>query len=236
MNRPCLVVVAVIVLTLSLSACRCSTTPEATEAPPTATPTEEPIEPTEVPTEPPTETPEPTNTPEPTDTPPPTRSSAPQGSGQGPGAVWLPPIEAATLTLGAYEAILGTADELQIEGITGAEAFDEFLSEAVMLKAVGDTVAEWAPTEDQVHYKDALQGYISGAQEALGQWLDEEITPAEVRGLLESDYDALGDMTQGIVLAANQDGLELGAIEATLDELSRALEAAFGEGITIPLP
>jgi hypothetical protein len=152
------------------------------------------------------------------------------------GEVWLPPIEAATLTLGAYDAILQTADELQIEGITGDEALEELLSEAVMLKAVGDTLAEWIPAEGQAEYKADLQERVSRAQDVLGQWIGGEIAPEEVRGLLESDHNALGDMTQGILQAANQDGLPLGDLEATLDELSGVLEEAFGEGINIPLP
>jgi len=231
------IVLAAIMLALATMACGGGKTPEATEERPTAVPTATATaEPTETPTRPPTQTPEPTDTPEPMDTPLPTQvapSSVSLGELEG---TWEPAIGTAALVQGAYEAILKTAEDIQAGEIDSAEVSDELLAEAIVLKAVQDTLAEWNPPEDMVDYKEELEGYVAKGQEILSQWFDEEITPVEVEDFLASDYEDLAQMVQDAVRQAELDGLAMEDIEAMLDELSASIEENLDIEVTVPLP
>ena len=224
-KRVWLLVLAALMLTLTTLACGgADSTPELTtmlEQADTPEPTAI-LESTDTPE--PTSAPEPTNTSEPTNTLEPTPIVEPPISMEDLEEKWHTPLYAAALTVGAYESLLNTAEKRQAEEIDGMTALGELIGTGVILKTVEDTLPEWEPSRDQIEHKAAIQNYIDAAQEVIGQWLDKEITSADVPGLLEDSYSASQDTLQSVLLAMEDDGLSEHDIEFMLDELSQALD------------
>jgi hypothetical protein len=211
---------AVAMLALAVLACGevASPTPE----PPAAS------EEAEVPE--PTTTPEATGTPEPTDTPEPTEIPQPALPVADLEQKWKSLLYMASMTSGACDMLIETAGKVQAGEIDGLDAWGEVMTAGILLKAVEETLDEWEPTPDQVSYKADIQGCVSTAQEVVGQWLDDEITSADVPGLLEDTCAASRATVEDVIAAMRDDGLSEGEIAALLDELVQTFETVGEEG------
>ena len=152
------------------------------------------------------------------------------------GGAWGPAIGSASLIQGVYQAILETTGELEAGTMADEEALEELLAQALVLEGVEQVLGAWDPSDVQLAYKEELEGLLAQAQGALVGLIDEELTALEVTELLEVDLDTLSQTTQDILKAANLDGVEIGAIQETLDEISASIEEILDVKINIPLP
>jgi hypothetical protein len=259
MRRYVLISCAVL-LSLFLVACSLLGRPISKEPTATPTPTESPAEPS--PTH--TPTPAPTATPEPTDTPP-AESAEAGGEGGGEAAgeegvvadpeapvvapvvgseiligevegSWGPAIGSASLIQGVYQAILETAAAVEAGTLTDEEALEELLAQALVLEGVEQTLGGWDASDIQLEYEEELETLLAQAQGALAGLIDEELTPLDVTELLEVDLETLSQTTQEILEAASLDGVEVGDIQETLDQISDSIDEILDVEINIPLP
>jgi hypothetical protein len=211
-----LMLLTVLVLSLCLS-CK-QPIPEPSPVLPTniSTPTDRPT-PTNTLT--PTYTPIPTNTPVPTNTPKPT--IPPEELKE----KWRIPFRAATLTFGAYKYLFELVDKLQAGEIDDTATLGQMIGPGILLMATDGILTEWEPTPDQTIYKDSLLNYVSIARNAISQLTNEEITIADIPGLLDDDYTGIKEVFQSIKDDMKGDGLSDDDITAMADELVQALEA-----------
>lgn len=167
----------------------------------------------------PTYTPIPTNTPVPTNTPKPTIPPEELKD------KWRIPFRAATLTFGAYKYLFEIVDKLEAGEIDSTATLGQMIGPGILLMATDGILTEWEPTPDQITYKDSLLNYVSIARNAVSQLTNEEITIADIPGLLDDDYAGIKEVFQGIKDDMKGDGLSDDDITAMADELVQALEA-----------
>jgi len=133
-------------------------------------------------------------------------------------------LYAIALTVASYEGLLDTADRVQAEEIDGVTAFGELLALATILRSTEESLAEWEPAPDQMEYKSAIQTHIDAAKIVMTQWVDREISSANVRGLVEDDYQASEDTLEEIARAMQDDGLSWDEVEAMMDDLVESMQ------------
>jgi len=193
--------------------------PAATPVPPTATP----VPPTPTPI-PPTPTTIPTETKVPTPTTVP--SKPPALSQEELLQKWQPPIAASTLVFAACEGVLETAEKRQADEIDGFEAFGELLGSGIVLAAVEEGIAEWIPPYELLNFKQMLQEHIDSIQDVVGQWLDDEVTSADIPDLLSEQCEMSYATMEEILEASYSDGLTETEIDAIVTEMQASLEEA----------
>lgn len=148
---------------------------------------------------------------------------------------WGVPLYAASVVAGSCESLLETANSLRAEEIDGMTALGELIGTGVLIAAIDEALVEWEPGEDQREYKAAIQGYVDTAKGVIGQWMDDEITLADVPGLVEDDCQAALDTLEDVMLAMQESGLSENDVSGMLEELSAALDQ-FSEALEAEEP
>jgi hypothetical protein len=129
---------------------------------------------------------------------------------------WQPPIGASTLVFAVCEGVLDTAEKRQTNEIDGFEAFGELLGSGMVLGAVEEAIAEWSPPTELLNTKETLQEHIDSIQDVVGQWLDDEVTSADIHDLLDEQCEMSYTAMEEILEASYSDGLTQTEIE-TID-------------------
>ncbi len=211
--------ILIISLFIVLTVAACGRGPdEAQEATATPAPTETPVPPTDTPTPVP-----PTATPVPTDTPPP-ESAAPPLPGGTLAEKWQPPIGVSVLLSGICNTLLGTAEKRQTEAIDDTEALNEVIAAAAILQALEERLAAWNPTPDQAALRQTFQNHIVAIQPVIGQWVEGEITAADIPAVLGPACEAANTTLRDVLVEARNDGVSDEALQAIIADIAGRLE------------
>lgn len=187
--------------------------PTPTPIPPTATAAPEVPTPTTVPTEIPTIVP----------------TKPPALSQEELLAKWQPPIAVSTFVLAVCEGVLDTAEKRQADEIDGFEALGELLGSGMILAAVEEGIAEWSPPTELPNFKETLQEHIDSIQNAISQWIDDEVTSADIPDLLSEQCELSYATMEAILEASYSDGLTQTEIDAMVNEMQASLEEAMSQ-------
>jgi hypothetical protein len=210
MSRSLIFIVLIIAL-LSLQACQA-------EAPPPPTPTFT-LEPTA------TATTEPT----PTVTPTPESAVTPVLDQEALKEEWSPAITGGTVIYALCPMIVDTAVRYQSGELDESEAFGEIFAEALFLQALSEAFDVWEPDPDGEIHKSTLELHLWVLQDVMGRWMNEEITAADVPGLLEDECAAVYGTLVAIGQAASADGLSDESLNEIIAEIQQMLEAMVEE-------
>ena len=142
---------------------------------------------------------------------------------------WQPPIAASTLVLAVCEGVLDTAEKRQANEIDGFEAFGELLGSGMVLAAVEEGMAEWSPPTQLLSFKETLQEHIDSIQDVVSQWLDDEVTSADIPDLLGEQCAMSNTAMEEILEASYSDGLTQTDIETIVTEMQAGLEETISQ-------
>jgi hypothetical protein len=139
------------------------------------------------------------------------------------GEIWLPAVDATSLTWGVYDVLVGVTEQVQLGTLDELAAMEELEVQAGILEGIQGDLAGWTPSDEQaVAYKADLEAEIAALQQTLGQLLAEEITFAEAGSLLEGDLGGLEELPRGL-----PEGLLTGLVWAPAIETASLTQSVY---------
>lgn len=186
-----------------------------------AAPTAPPATPTLVPTA--TNTPLPTDTPTPTLTPTPQPTPTPEVSQEELKEMYQPLIGNGLILYAVCPQVISTAERRQSGAIGGFEAFGEMIAEAAFLDAVKQALADSTATGELGEFVDQMQAHLDVMIAVLADWYNDQISSADVPGLLEDECPMVEQTLETIVENARAKGMTQDTIDLIVTELQAAM-------------
>jgi hypothetical protein len=142
---------------------------------------------------------------------------------------WRIPVASGVLVSVVCDSLLETATRRDSGEIDGMEALGEVIGAGMLLEGVDEGLLGWEPISEQSLYKDEILGYVESIKAIVGSWVDQEIDSAEVLNELPSICESATVTAENIMTAANAEGLSEEDLDSFFEELAQSLEDAMVE-------